>query len=418
MPQTVNRLKAIDIPRLTQPGMYPDGGGLYLQVKSAAARSWLYRYTIKGKARWRGLGSAQDLSLAEARQRRDKERQSVKSGIDPVAVIRASTAADRAAKEAAAVKVKTFAEWVDSYIADQQSEWRNAKHGQQWRNTLDRYAIPIIGPLGPGAVTASHVADILRPIWIEKNETARRVRGRIETVLYYAAGPDDLTYANPAKLTPQLKGTLPKLGKSRRSKHHPALPYSQIGQFMGELRAREGTAARALEFAILTATRTSEALLARWNEIDDVAAAVWKIPGERMKADTEHRVPLSPAALAVIADMRKVRESDFIFPGLKAGRPLSNMAMLAVLDRMGHGDVTVHGFRSTFRDWVSDVAREPRELAEAALAHAPEDETEAAYARSDLLERRRPLMAKWAQYCGEDLGAGNVVPMRNSELPR
>jgi integrase len=411
MPQILNRLKAIDIPRLTQQGMYPDGGGLYLQVKSATARSWLYRYTINGKARWRGLGSAQDLSLADARQQRDRERQSVKNGIDPVEVTKTAAAAERAAKQAAAIRVKTFAEWVDEYIDDQQGEWRNAKHRQQWRNTLEKYAMPVIGRLAPEAVTAAHIVDVLRPIWIEKNETARRVRGRIETVLDSAAGADDLTYNNPAKLTARLKGKLPKLAKSRRKAHHAALPYSQIGRFMGELVHREGSAARALEFLILTATRTSETLLARWEEID-FTATVWTIPGERMKAGKPHRVPLSDGALGVLKTMREIREGDFVFPGLKAGRPLSNMALLAVLDRMGRADITAHGFRSTFRDWVGEHAKEPREVAEAALAHVVKDKSEAAYARSDLLERRRPLMAKWAQYCGEDLGAGNVVQMR------
>jgi integrase len=411
MTQQVNRLKALDIPRLTQPGMYPDGAGLYLQVKSATARSWVYRYTLQGKARWRGLGSVQDLSLAEARVERDKERQNVKSGVDPVAVVRAAAVAERAAKEAATVKVKTFAEWVETYLAAQQSEWRNAKHRQQWRNTLDRYALPTIGDKPPVAITAEDVVEILRPIWIEKNETARRVRGRIETVLDYAAGADDLTYHNPAELTARLKGKLPKLAKSRRKAHHAALPYSQIGQFMGALVHREGSAARALEFLILTATRTSETLLARWDEIDFTAAA-WTIPGQRMKAGKPHRVPLSDAALGILKTMSEVRENEFVFPGLKAGRPLSNMALLAVLDRMGRSDITAHGFRSTFRDWAGELAREPREVAEAALAHAIKDPSEAAYARSDLLERRRPLMAKWAQYCGEDLGAGNVVQMR------
>jgi integrase len=411
MGQQINRLKAIEIPRLTQPGMYPDGSGLYLQVKSETARSWVYRYTIAGKARWRGLGSVHDLSLAGARQARDRERQSVRSGVDPVAMTKEATAKARAAQEAAAVKVKTFAEWVDSYIAEQQGEWKNAKHRQQWRNTLSQYAIPIIGKLAPEAVTAVHIVDVLRPIWIEKHETARRVRGRIEVVLDYAAGADDLSYNNPAKLTGRLRGKLPKLSKSRRPLHHAALAHLEIGRFMSGLRAREGTAARALEFAILTAARTTEVLLATWSEVD-LTAKLWTLQAKRTKAHRQHRVPLSDAAVAVIKQMQAVRESDFIFPGSKDGRPLSNMALLAVLARMGRGDLTVHGFRSTFRDWAGEVAKEPREVAEAALAHTIKDKSEAAYARSDLLERRRPLMAGWAQYCAEDVVAGTVVQLR------
>jgi integrase len=410
MAQQVNRLKAIDIPRLTRPGMYPDGNGLYLQVKSETARSWLFRYTIAGKARWRGLGSVHDLSLAEARQARDKERQAVKSGVDPVAVTREAAAVARVAKDAAAIKVKTFAEWCDAYIAEQQGEWRSGKHLQQWRNTLDQYAIPIIGKLAPEAVTPADILAILRPIWVEKNETATRLCGRIERVLDYATGADD--YNNPAQLNRRLRGKLPKLSRARRPAHHAALPHIEIGRFMAELRARpERAAARALEFLVLTATRTSETLLARYDEID-VSAAVWKIPGHRTKAGREHRVPLSPAALAVVEAMRKVQESYFVFPGRKGGRPLSKMALLDLLKRMGRGDATVHGFRSAFRDWASEVAREPREVAEAALAHTIKDKSEAAYARSDLLERRRPVMVGWAKYCGEDLGADNVIQIR------
>jgi integrase len=412
MAQEINRLKAIDIPRLTEPGMYPDGDGLYLQVKSAAARSWVYRYTLQGKARWMGLGSAQSLSLAAARQKRNGERQKIKAGVDPVAVAKVEAAAERAAKEAATAKVVTFADCVDGYLDDHNQSWRNPKHRQQWRNTLDTYAMPVIGKLPIAAITAAHVVEILRPIWLEKNETARRIRGRIEAVLDYAANPDDLAYRNPASLTGQLRKKLPRLPASRRPKHHAALPYSEIGRFMGELVDREGSAARALEFLILTATRTSETLLVRWDEID-FTAAVWTIPGARMKAGKAHRVPLSDAALGILKTMSETRESEFVFPGLKAGRPLSNMALLAVLDRMGRADVTAHGFRSTFRDWAGEHAKEPREVAEAALAHVLKDKSEAAYARSDLLERRRPLMAKWAQYCGENLGGGNIVAIRS-----
>jgi Arm DNA-binding domain/Phage integrase family len=299
MAQQINRLSAIFVSRLTQPGMYPDGDGLYLQVKGPTARSWVYRYTLQGKARWMGLGSAQSLSLAEARRQRDDERQKIRKGIDPVGVAKVEAAAEKAAKEAAAVKTVTFADCVESYLGDHNESWRNSKHRQQWRNTLATYALPTIGNLPLAAITASHIVEILRPIWIEKNETARRVRGRIEAVLDYAANPDDLAYRNPASLTAQLRKKLPRVPVSRRPQHHAALPYGEIGTFMAELRLREATAARALEFLILTATRTSETLLAQWSEID-FGAQLWTIPADRMKAAKPHRVPLSDAAVKIL----------------------------------------------------------------------------------------------------------------------
>jgi integrase len=413
MVKQVNKLSALKVSRLTAPGMYGDGGGLWLQVKGPTARSWIYRYTLRGRARWMGLGSVEVLTLAAARQKRDDERQKIKSGIDPVGIARD---ADRAAREAADIRVITFADAVETYIEQNQGSWRSLKHRKQWRATLVTHAFPIIGRLPLTAITAAHVLEILRPLWTEKNETARRVRGRIEAVLDYAANPDDLAYRNPAKLTPeQLKKKLPRLPASRRPKHHAAMAYRDIGTFMSELAQREGGGARALEFLILTATRTSETLVARWSEID-LAGKVWTIPGDRMKGGKTHRVPLSGSALAVLAKMQVVREGDLVFTGTKAGRPLSNMTLLAVLRRLGRGDLTVHGFRSTFRDWCGERANVLREVAEASLAHVIPNATEAAYARSDLLERRRPVMEMWAKYCGDDLGTANVIPMRNSEL--
>jgi integrase len=408
MAQQVNRLTTIGVKNLTEPGMYADGAGLFLQVKGPTARSWIFRYMLQGKARWMGLGSAQTISLKEARDLRDAQRQKVKGGVDPIAIAKADVAAEKAA---AAVKVITFADCVETYLADHDDSWRNAKHRQQWRNTLVTYAFETIGALPVASITAGHVIEILRPLWTEKHETARRLRGRIEAVLDYAADPDDLAYRNPAKLTPeQLKKKLPRLPASRRPQHHAAMPYARIGRFMAELGQREGAGARALEFLILTAARTGEVIGAKWSEID-LASATWTIPADRMKGGVEHRVPLSDAAIGVLDKMKQEREGELVFPGMKAGRPLSNMTLLAVLDRTGHGGVTGHGFRSSFRDWCGERGI-PREVAEAALAHTIRDKSEAAYARSDLLERRRPVMAQWAQYCSEDLGTGNVVRMR------
>jgi integrase len=229
--------------------------------------------------------------------------------------------------------------------------------------------------------------------------------------LDYAASPDDVGFRNPAELTARFKKALPQLPKGKKPQHHSALPYAEIGAFMADLRQRDSIAGRALEFAILTATRTSETLLAQWPEFD-LAGKVWTIPADRMKAGKAHRVPLSDAAVVVLAAMGAVRQSAFVFPGMKPGKPLSNMAMLAVLARLGRPDLTTHGFRSTFRDWCGERAGVPREVAEAALAHVIEDRSEAAYARGDLLERRRPVMEMWARYCSEHVGGAAVVPMR------
>jgi Arm DNA-binding domain len=270
MAHQVNRLTTISVKNLTEPGMYCDGHGLFLQVKGPTARSWVFRYTLRGKARWMGLGSAQSLSLGEARRLRDVERQKVKSGIDPVAVAKS---ADKAAKDAATIKVVTFADSVERYLEDHEDSWRNAKHRQQWRNTLVAYAFDTVGKLPIAEITAGHIIEILRPLWLEKHETARRLRGRIAAVIDYAADIDDPSYRNPAKLTPeQLKKKLPRLPASRRPKHHAAMPYSQVGAFMAELRGREGSGARALEFLILTAARTGEAIGARWAEINTATA--------------------------------------------------------------------------------------------------------------------------------------------------
>ena len=413
MAQRTKLLSAIEVGRKTEPGLYFDGEGLYLQVTGPTARSWIYRYTLRGKARWLGLGSAQTVSLKEARDLGDEERQKIKKGIDPVEVNKAEVEAADAAKRAATVKVVTFKDSVEAYLTDHNDSWRNAKHRQQWRSTLETYAFPIIGTLPLNAITAAHVVEILRPLWIEKHETARRLRGRIEAILDYAGDPDDMTYRNPASLTAQLQKKLPRLPASKRPQHHAALPYVEIGAFMADLRQRSATAARALEFLILTATRTSETLLAQWGEID-FGARLWTIPADRMKVGKPHRVPLSDAAVEILEKMRGVQQGDLVFPGMKSGRPLSNMALLTLLDRMDYAEITSHGFRSTFRDWAGEHAKIPREVAEAALAHVIKDKSEAAYARSDLLERRRPMMALWAQYCGDESGTGerNVIPMR------
>jgi integrase len=404
MARTIQLLSALEVKRITKPGMHHVGSGLYLQVSGPSARSWIYRYRPNGKTRWAGLGSERDVSLGDARRKVDSIRAKVKAGVDPVAERTQEKIGRKTSKSN-----KTFRQCVERYLTDHEKNWRNAKHRQQWRNTLEQYAIPAIGSLPLTEITASHIVEIMRPMWLNKNETARRVRGRIEKVLDYAADPDDLAYINPACWTKQLRRSLPKLPPEKRPKNHPSLPHREIATFMALLRQRDGTAARALEFAILTAARTGEALGAKWSEID-MRSRKWTVPAERMKGKREHRVPLSAAALDVVCQMQDCNCADYVFPSAKGRRPLSNMALLAVLHRMGRRDMTVHGFRASFRSWAGHVKAEETDVLEAALAHVEKNETKKAYARDDYYERRVAVMSKWADYCALP-GRGDVIPL-------
>jgi integrase len=404
-----SKLTALDIDRIAAPGLHHDGRGLYLQV-SGASKSWIFRYQFRGKARWQGLGSAKDVSLKQARELRDVARGQIAKGSDPVEARRAARAAERAIKKS----VVTFKMAAEKYLHDHDHDWSNAAHRSQWRSTLEAYAYPTIRDLPVTTITAAHIVEILRPIWRERHPTARRLRGRIEAVLDYAADPDDVAFKNPATLTARLRKALPRT--QSRPEHHAALPYAEIASLITELRKRYGAAARALEFTILTAARAGEVLGATWSEID-LAAKVWIIPARRMKARKPHRVPLSEGVIRVLLQMREVDESVFLFPGIKRGHPLSNASMLAVLARMGQPGLTVHGFRSTFRDWAGERAKleGAREAAEAALAHVVKDKSERAYARSDLFEKRKVLMGMWAKFCDTPpLPENVVVPLRSS----
>jgi integrase len=395
-------LRQSDVVAIKVPGKYRFAPGLYLQVASADAKSWIYRFTVRRQERFMGLGSARDVSLVQARRRLEEIRvNQVSKKIDPIAEQKKASEAARDAQK----KSVPFRERVERYLEVHEGEWRNQKHRSQWRATLQTYAYPVVGELPTGAITASHIAEILRPIWAEKTETARRVRGRIEAVLDFAADPDDAAYRNPAALTPQLKKALPKLGKARRVKsRHASLPYDEAPAFVQTLRARGemgATAALALEFVILTAARTNEVLGARWNEID---GAVWTIPAERMKALREHRVALSPDALEVLKRARALHNGELVFPRRPFDQPLSSGSMMALLKRMNRADLTVHGFRATFRTWAAERTMFPREVAEAALAHVVGDDTERAYQRGDMFEKRRKLMEAWAVYCAAPRG--------------
>jgi integrase len=420
MPKIVANALTVAGVRHAKPGRHADGGGLYLLVKDKGARSWVFRYKIAGKGRDMGLGAAigpAALSLAKAREKASDLLRLVKAGKDPLAerereVIAA--AAEAAAKaQAETVRAKTFRDVAAAYIAAHEAGWRNAKHRAQWTATLATYAYPHVGDLPVSDVATAHVMAALSPIWTKRPETASRVRGRIESVLDFAKASGWRDAENPARWRGHVANLLPSRAKVARVEHHAALPWVEIGAFMAALRTRDAIAARALEFTILTAARTGEVLGAPWSEIDR-AAAVWTVPGARMKAGREHRVPLSADALAVLDEMAKLRpETDakgetFIFPGARADRPLSQMAMLMLLRRMGRGDLTAHGFRSTFRDWCAETTGYPHEMAEIALAHTVGDKVEAAYRRGDMMEKRRRMMEDWATYCaGSEAGTGD-----------
>jgi integrase len=413
MARTVGRLTALKVSRRLPPGMYADGGGLYLQVTGDAGRSWLYRYSLNSKAREMGLGSVSAVGLAEARIAAAECKRLLQGGIDPLQERKARRQRD-ALEAARAITIEQAAE---RYIASHRPAWSNAKHASQWGSTLATYAAPVLGKLSVQAIDTALVLKVIQPIWTTKPETANRIRQRIEAILDWARVQELREGENPARWRGHLDQLLPDRGKVRRVKHHAALPYSELFEFISALREQEGVAARSLEFTILTAARTGDTTGASWREID-WTTKTWIIPAERMKARKEHRVPLSSRAMAILRQMQPLRHGDdpdcFVFPGGKHGRSLSNMAMTEVLRRMNRGHITVHGFRSTFRDWAAEQTDFPREVAEMALAHAIGDDVEAAYRRDDLFEKRRRLMNEWEAWCATKPRAhgATVVPLR------
>jgi integrase len=414
MPRFVNRLNSPAV-RHAAKGMHADGGGLYLHVNARGAKSWIFRYMKNGRAREMGLGSVHTISLEDARKRATERRRELLDGIDPLQV--RETLRHQAKLDAA--KVITFEQCAGRYIAANKAAWKNPVHAKQWPSTLQTYVYPVFGSLPVQAVDVGLVMQVLEPIWTAKAETASRVRGRIETVLDYAAARGWREGENPARWRGHLDKLLPKTSKAKRAvrqvsgrqEHHAALPYGEIAAFLAELRRQAGMAARALEFAILTAARTGEVIGARWEEFD-LAEKLWTIPAARMKAGKEHRVPLSDAALAIVTELAQQRQSEFVFPGGVAGKPLSNMAMLTLLRRMKRDDLTVHGFRSTFRDWAAERTSFPAEVAEMALAHTVADAVERAYRRGDLFQKRRQLADSWAAFCtAKPSATGNNVTL-------
>ena len=411
MAREINRLSPRAVATITKRGRHADGGGLYLQVSTYGTKAWIFRYTLDGKSREMGLGSLRTVSLAEARESARECRKQVREGIDPIS----RRHAERASRRLASARLMTFRQCAEAYIRSHGAAWRNIKHAGQWSSTLQSDVYPVFGELPVQAVDTALVMTVLEPIWAAKPVTASRVRGRIEAILDWAKAREYRAGENPARWRGHLDKLLPAPGKLRKVKHHAALPYGEMGAFMAELRERDAIAARGLEFLILTAARTSEVTHSTWHEID-FAGKVWTVFPTRMKSQIEHRVPLSFDALSVLQAMSEVRQSEFIFPGNRPNRPLSNMAFLQVLRRLGRADLTVHGFRSAFRDWAAERTTYPNEVAEMALAHAISDKVEAAYRRGDLFAKRHRLMDDWATFCAQpptEKGE-TVVPLRGA----
>ncbi len=395
------RLAAVSLKRLHD-GWHADGGNLYLFVR-AQSRSWVLRYVgPDGRRRNMGLGSMHSVSLAEARKQAAILREQLKHPTSPVDPL-TGRQQQRQANKLVSRRKMTFRECGDAYIKAHEGEWKNIKHVQQWENTLKTYAYHFLGDLPVEAVDEALVLKVLLPIWNNKTETAKRLRGRIESVLDWATFNKYRHGENPARWKGHLEHSLAKPSKVAKVVHHPALPYQEIADFMSELRGREGVSARALEFLILTAARSGEVRGAVWDEVD-LVQKIWTVPAVRMKAEREHRVALSDAAVQLLQSLPRVAGIGFVFPGAKVAVSMSDMTLTAVLKRMARQDITVHGFRSTFRDWAAEATNYSHEMAEMALAHTVSNKVEAAYRRGDLLEKRFSMMNVWADYCN-GLGA-------------
>ncbi len=427
MARKAKELSALEVGRLTSPGYHFIGGvaGLILQVTESKARSWILRATVGGKRRDIGLGGFPDVTLAGAREAARIARDKIKAGTDPVE----ERAAARSALAASRASAITFGAAAAKYIEANEAGWKNAKHAAQWTSTLSAYAYPTIGNLQVAHIDTQHVVSILEPLWSAKTETASRLRGRIESVLDWAKVRGYRKGENPARWKGHLDHILPAKNKVQKAKHHAALDYRNIGEFMAALKAVDGMGARALDFAILTATRSGEVRGATWAEIDQ-KAGVWIIPAERMKAEREHRVPLSPTALAMLESLPRMVGTTLIFPSANNDQ-LSDMTLTAVIRRMHEAStkagnagwcdnagkvITAHGFRSTFRDWAGETTAFPREVIEHALAHQLKDKAEAAYQRGDLLDKRRRLMTDWAKHCAKVRKVAEAIPINRSHL--
>ena len=407
MARLVEKLTPLAVGKLTKPGYFGDGAGLWLQVSPSGSKSWIFRFTLAGKQREMGLGAVHTVNLTEARANAKECRQLLLEGKDPLDALRSIKQAEALER----AKAMTFDQCATAYISAHRSGWKNEKHIGQWENTLEAYASPIIGALPVAEVDTALVVKVLGPIWETKTETATRLRGRIEKILDWATVSKYRQGENPARWRGHLENLLANPNKIAKVAHHPALLWREIGGFMGELRKQIGTAARALEFTILTAARSGEVRGATWAEID-LDAGLWVVPAERIKMCKEHRVPLTASAIALLKELP--REGELVFPGAKENAALSDMSLTAVLRRMKRTDITVHGFRSTFRDWCAESTNFPREVCEHALAHSLPDKVEAAYRRGDLLDKRVQLMKAWADYCAKPQAEASVTSIGRS----
>ncbi|MDQ7978694.1 integrase arm-type DNA-binding domain-containing protein [Paraburkholderia sp. SARCC-3016] len=411
MPKIAKELGALAVSRLKEPGMHAVGKipGLYLQVSDKGSRSWILRVTVGTHRREIGLGSYPAVPLKDAHAKAQAERDKVRRGVDPVIERRAAESALRVAQASEI----TFADAAKRFIDDHSEGWKNAKHGDQWKNTLAQYAEPVIGKMFVRHITRDHVLQVLKPIWTSKTETASRLRGRIENVLDWARVMGYRSGENPALWRGNLDHLLAKPSKIKQVRHHPALPYQEMGDFMTELRAIDATGAKCLEFTILSVARSGESRGARKSEFD-IRTGVWIVPPGRMKLKKEHRVPLPKAAIDLLLALPHIdwesSEDCLVFPSPR-GKVLSDMTLLMVVRRLGAA-ATPHGMRSTFRDWASDITNHPRELIEVALSHVPGDASEMAYWRSDVLERRRQIMEDWAQFISRPYKTDNVLPLQ------
>jgi integrase len=427
------KLTALAVTRAKERGTYGDGGGLYLQIARGGTKTWILRYKHNGKTRHLGLGPLAVVGLREARQRAVDARRLLLDGHDPIE----RKSALRNAEKLKAIGTMSFDQCATEYIKSHRAEWRSSKHANDWVFSLKTYASPVLGALPVRAITTALIMRVLESIWTTKSETASRVRGRIEAILDWAKARGNRDGENPARLKGHLDHLLPDRKKVRKVEHYAALPYVEIGGFMSELRRQDGTAARALEFLILTAARSGELLKARWSEIE---GSTWVIPAAHTKIHKEHRVPLSQRAIDILVGLPRI--NDIIFAGHRIGQGLGGDAMIKVLrgistsrdvenhplrsgenppgtsqgknpqDVLRENQLTVHGFRSTFRDWAAECTAFPNEVCEAALAHAVKGKTEAAYRRGDLFEKRVRLMEVWASFCSGDFTIADVTPIR------
>jgi integrase len=396
-----NQLNPLKIARTKTAGRYCDGGGLWLQVSPTGTKAWLFRYMRHGKAKAMGLGPLDTVSLAEARVRARQARQLLLDGRDPLDTKREAVTA-AIASEASAM---TFAACADALFAQLGPTFRNDKHRKQWRTALDR-AKQAFGSVDVAAIDTPMLVKLLGPVWEKTPESGSRLRGRIERVLDWATAGGFRNGENPARWSGHLEHILVKKAKAD---HHKAMPFDELPGYMVQLRRLDSISAKALEFTILTASRTSEAIGAKWSEFD-MKAHVWTVPAERMKSNRPHRVPLSPRVVELLKSLPRV-SGGFVFPGAKERQPLSNMAMLELLRGTAANGFTVHGFRSAFSDWARERTAYPRDVVEMALAHLVKDKTEAAYRRGDALLKRTKLMTEWARYCGQPSSVENVIAM-------